>query len=318
MGSIQRAYQQKAEHGYHRIFLPEQFSNADNAEAHELTTGPELLLQLAAVGVTPSAFVAGVGTGGTVMGVARAIRSVPGLAAKVKVHPMEPAESPTLSRGQHGGAHRIQGVSDEFVPPIVDLPALDGVIPVPDGDAIRMAQKLAADLGLGVGISSGANFLAALEAQERLGADAAVATIFCDDNKKYLSSALARPEPLKPGYRAQHVELLDFQVIPPLAAPELAAIRDGPGSWHARWLDLLLARDSSPAARKGRAKSGKGGAAMLWSPPGRSSACKAAGADGPPAPPDASRSRQLRKLRARDRREGGGCGEAGNGRGEEG
>ncbi len=193
------------------VFLPAQFSNAANVEAHHETTGPEIAAQLAARGLAPQAFVAGVGTGGTVMGVGRYLRAkFPG----VKVHPMEPAESPTLSTGCKVGHHRIQGVSDEFIPPIVKLDALDGVIAVPDGDAILMAQKLASCLGLGVGISSGANFLGALQVQERLGPDAVVVTIFCDDNKKYLSTDLLREEPPKGGYLSPEVELACYEAWP--------------------------------------------------------------------------------------------------------
>ncbi|MBI3982277.1 MAG: PLP-dependent cysteine synthase family protein, partial [Gemmatimonadetes bacterium] len=135
-------------------FLPRQFENEDNCAAHEATTGPEIWWQLQAHGVTPDALIAGVGTGGTLMGAGRFLRSV---RPEVRLHPLEPASSPTLSTGYKVGRHRIQGVSDEFIPPIVDLGFLDSVIAVEDGDAILMAQKLARDLGLAVGISSGAN-----------------------------------------------------------------------------------------------------------------------------------------------------------------
>jgi cysteine synthase A len=193
------------------IFLPRQFSNEANVEAHATTTGPEIVAQLGARGVAPHAFVAGVGTGGTVMGVGRHLRErFPG----VRVHPMEPAESPTLSTGTKVGQHRIQGISDEFIPPIVKLDCLDGILGVPDGDAILMAQKLAATLGLGVGISSGANFLAALQAQRRLGRAAIVVTVFCDDNKKYLSTDLMRTEPVRDDYVTPQVELLDYETLP--------------------------------------------------------------------------------------------------------
>jgi cysteine synthase A len=131
----------------------------------------------------------------------------------VKVYPLEPAESPTLSTGHKVGSHRIQGISDEFIPAICDLGKLDEVIRVSDGDSILMAQKLASELGLGVGISSGANFLGALVAMENLGEDAIVATVFADDNKKYLSTDLVRDEPLKPKYLSQHVRLFGYQTI---------------------------------------------------------------------------------------------------------
>ncbi|WP_340694005.1 PLP-dependent cysteine synthase family protein [Hyphomonas sp.] len=190
------------------VFLPCQFSNCDNAIGHCDTTGPELLKQMALLGLAPDAFVAGVGTGGTVMGVGRALRAaVPG----VKIHPLEPKESPTLSTGHKIGSHRIQGISDDFIPAIVDFAELDDVIAVSDGDAILMAQALASELGLGVGISSGANLIGALMAAERLGPDAAVATVFCDDNKKYLSTALAGSEPVKEGYLSPEIELLGFE-----------------------------------------------------------------------------------------------------------
>ena len=204
-----------------RVYLPRQFDNTANVDAHALGTGPEILAQLASVGLAPRAFVAGVGTGGTVMGVGRALRAAhPG----VRVHPLEPAESPTLSTGHKVGSHRIQGISDEFVPAICQLAELDAPIAVHDGDAILMAQRLARELGLGVGISSGANLLGALMAQDRLDDDeAVVVTILCDDNKKYLSTDLMRDEPMRAGYLSPQVELLGYEVI---AAPgKVAAAR---------------------------------------------------------------------------------------------
>lgn len=196
-----------------RVYLPRQFDNPANVEAHALGTGPEILAQLDRVGLAPQAFVAGVGTGGTVMGVGRALRAAhPG----VRVHPLEPAESPTLSTGHKVGSHRIQGISDEFVPAICRLAELDAPVAVHDGDAILMAQRLARELGLGVGISSGANLLGALKVQDDLGDETTVVTILCDDNKKYLSTDLMREEPLRPGYLSPQVELLGYEVI---AAP---------------------------------------------------------------------------------------------------
>jgi len=193
------------------VFLPRQFSNEANIQAHDQTTGPEIWAQLREVGLRPSAFVAGVGTGGTVMGVGRFLRSCD---PSIKVHPVEPAESPTLSTGHKIGKHRIQGISDEFIPEIVDLSFLDEVIAVSDGDSILMAQKLAASLGLAVGISSGCNFLAALKVQEQLGAGAVVVTVFADDNKKYLSTDLMKDEPVHAGYLAPEVELLGLSTLP--------------------------------------------------------------------------------------------------------
>jgi len=208
LGSIEQADRFAAE--TEGVFLPHQFESNANVEAHYRTTGPELLDQLARIGVEPHAFVAGVGTGGTVMGTGRLLRErVPG----VKVHPLEPANSPTLRTGKRVGKHRIQGISDEFVPAIVKLDELDDIVDVWDGDAILMAQKLARDAGIAVGISSGANFLGALKIAEQLGEGAVVATVFCDSNKKYLSTDLCGEEPVQDDYLAPDVEICDWRAI---------------------------------------------------------------------------------------------------------
>jgi len=192
------------------VFLPSQFDSLANIEAHERTTGAEIWWQLYSRSIKPDAFIAGVGTGGTIMGAGKYLRRHN---PNIKVYPLEPAESPTLSTGCKVGQHRIQGVSDEFIPSILKLEELDSVVSVPDGDAILMAQKLAAGLGLGVGISSGANFIGALMVQEKLGGSAVVATVFPDDNKKYLSTALLGHEPVMAGYKAPEVELLGYEAL---------------------------------------------------------------------------------------------------------
>jgi cysteine synthase A len=192
------------------VFLPCQFSNKANVEAHHLTTGPEIAFQLARRGLQVSAFVAGVGTGGTVMGVGAYLKSQD---SNVRAHPLEPAESPTLSTGIKNGRHRIQGISDEFVPAICDLKSMNSVIAIPDGDAILMAQELASTLGLGVGVSSGANFLGAVRALGIYGEGATVATVFSDDNKKYLSTDLLREEPVKQAYLTPEIELLSYEAL---------------------------------------------------------------------------------------------------------
>jgi cysteine synthase A len=208
LGSIQKA--EDLARSEPNIFLPRQFANEANVKAHEETTGPEIWWQLYYNGLRPDAFIAGVGTGGTIMGVGRYLRRVH---PEVKVHPLEPAESPTMSTGHKVGHHRIQGISDEFIPEIVKFDQLDAIVAANDGDAIIMAQKLSAELGLGVGISSGANFVGALKVQNQLGRDAVVVTVFSDDNKKYLSTDLLRDEPLKPGYLAPQVEFLGYGAI---------------------------------------------------------------------------------------------------------
>jgi cysteine synthase A len=191
-------------------FLPRQFSNDENAQAHYESTGPEIWWQLDSRGLVPDAFVAGVGTGGTVMGVSRFLRI---RNRDIRVHPLEPSNSPTLTTGHKVGKHRIQGISDEFVPPILHLKELDEVIAVDDGDAILMAQKLASGLGLGVGISSGANVLGAVLAQNRLRKGAVVVTILPDSNKKYLSTDLLREEPVKQDFLTPDIELVSAEAI---------------------------------------------------------------------------------------------------------
>ena len=176
------------------VFLPRQFENQANIRAHASSTGPEILLQLEAFGQRPTGFVAGVGTGGTVMGIGRALRAA---FPKTRVHPLEPANSPTLRTGHKVGKHRIQGISDEFVPAVLDLESLDPIVDVWDGDAILMAQALAATLGLAVGISSGANFLGAAALVEAFEGVGAVVTVLPDSNKKYLSTDLCRIEPVR-------------------------------------------------------------------------------------------------------------------------
>jgi cysteine synthase A len=210
LGSVRLAERYACEQRH--VFLPRQFENEANVRAHAATTGPEILLQLESFDRRPAAFVAGVGTGGTVMGVGRALRSV---FPDVAVHPLEPASSPTLRTGRRVGTHRIQGISDEFVPAVVDLQWLDPVVDVDDGDAILMAQALARQLGLAVGISSGANFLGAVQLAERRGdaSDGAIVTVFADSNKKYLSTDLCRDEPVRDGYLAPRVELLGFRAV---------------------------------------------------------------------------------------------------------
>lgn len=191
------------------IFLPRQFENEHNWRAHYTTTGPEIDAQMASIGVTPTAFVAGVGTGGTIMGVGRYFKEK---YKGFKAHPMEPANSPTLRTGYKVGKHRIQGISDEFIPDIVKLKEIDDIVSVDDGDAILMAQKLAKSLGIAVGISSGANMIAAIMLNNEC-PDKIIATVFPDDNKKYLSTDYANVEPIKGGSLSPDIELIRITTI---------------------------------------------------------------------------------------------------------
>ncbi len=222
LGSI--ALSEKIARENNRVFLPRQFENRFNEEAHKNTTGVEIWSQLQSAGRIPDAFVAGVGTGGTVMGVGKYLTK---MNPDIHIHPLEPLESPTLTLGRKVGSHRIQGISDEFVPPLLELQNLDRIVQVSDGDSILMAQKLSCQLGLAVGISSGANLIGAILLQEELGMESVVTTVFSDCNKKYLGTDLMNPEPVKSHYLTPEIKLLSYKAIGrlnhPVGDPSIAA-----------------------------------------------------------------------------------------------
>ena len=208
VGAIEMALQRAESQA--NCFCPRQFVNEANIDAHDWGTGREILSQLASVGLKPNAFVAGVGTGGTVMGVAKAMKRFD---SSIQVHPLEPLNSPILTTGKKTGSHRIQGISDEFIPEIVELEKLDHIVSVDDGDSILMAQQLSRRLGLAVGISSGANFLGAMQLLTKLPEDATVVTVFADSNKKYLSTDLTGDEPHKDGFWNKRAKLTSYRAI---------------------------------------------------------------------------------------------------------
>ena len=125
-----------------------------------------------------------------------------------------------LSGSGPAGHHRIEGISEEFLPAILNLDQLDAPIAVSDGDSILAAQSIALQLGLGVGISSGCNFLAAVRVQEELGLSSVVATVFPDDNKKYLSTDLMVSEEVKAGYLSPAIKFLGMRSLPPASNAE--------------------------------------------------------------------------------------------------
>ncbi|HHX74645.1 MAG TPA: cysteine synthase A, partial [Firmicutes bacterium] len=164
-------------------FLPQQFANPANPEVHRQTTAREILEQ---TGGVLDAFVAGVGTGGTVTGVGEVLKKeIP----QVKIYAVEPASSPVLSGGQPG-AHKIQGIGAGFIPTVFNRAAVDAVIPVANEDAYATTRRLAAEEGLLAGISSGAAVFAALQVAKRLGAGKRVVVIAPDTGERYLSTDL--------------------------------------------------------------------------------------------------------------------------------
>jgi cysteine synthase A len=167
-------------------YMPQQFQNPANPDAHRRTTGPEILQQLPRV----DAFVAGVGTGGTITGVGEVLRS---RRADTRIIAVEPAASPVLSGGEPG-FHHIQGIGAGFVPDVLDTHVYDEVIRITDDVAAAHARALARYEGHLVGISAGANCAAAIEVARRLGPGAVVLTVFCDTGERYLTTGLFAAE----------------------------------------------------------------------------------------------------------------------------
>ena len=164
------------------IFLPRQFENPLNAEDHEHTTGQEIIAQC---GGELHAFVSGFGTGGTLSGTGRALKA---RWPQLQVVAMEPSGEATP--GEFPCCHRIEGVSENYEPPLLALAPIDRRLPVTGSDAMKMARRLHREFGLLTGTSSGANVVAALQVARELGPRARVATILCDRAERYFSTAL--------------------------------------------------------------------------------------------------------------------------------
>ena len=182
-------------------FLPRQFENNLNVEAHYNTTAKEIVSSLPTI----DTFVSGIGTGGTLMGIAKYLKEKD---KNIKIVALEPNKMPLLSGGKIIGNHKIEGIGDDFIPQIVDKNYIDDIVVIDDEDAINMSRLLAKKLGLGVGISSGANFLASV-----LSSGNNVATVFADDFKKYLTTDLTKEINMDPKLLSNQIELLDMEVI---------------------------------------------------------------------------------------------------------
>jgi len=161
-------------------FMPEQFANRANPEAHKKTTAPEIEKDTDG---KFDVFVAGIGTGGTVTGVGEYFKAKN---PNIKIIGVEPASSAVLSGGKPG-VHRIQGIGAGFIPPVLNRSVLDEVVTIEDQEAFAMAKRLAREEGLLLGISSGANVSAALKIAQRFGPEARIVTICCDMGERYFS-----------------------------------------------------------------------------------------------------------------------------------
>lgn len=182
-GAIKKANELAEKDGY---FMPQQFENPANPKIHANTTGPELVEQAKSAGFTIDAFIAGVGTGGTVTGVGHVLKENN---PNTKVYALEPSDSPVLSGGE-SGPHKLQGLGAGFVPDTLDTEVYDGVVKVENETAFEYARKLAKEEGILGGISSGAAVYAALEEAKKLGKGKTVVTVLPSNGERYLSTPL--------------------------------------------------------------------------------------------------------------------------------
>ena len=184
-------------------YKPKQFDNELNFDAQYYTTGQEIIDEFPEV----NAFVSGIGTGGTLMGIGKRIKDYN---PEAKVFALEPSTLSILKMGMVEGSHMIEGIGDDFIPGIVDEELIDDIVLIHDYDAINMSKRIAQEFGLGIGISSGANFLASVIMDND---NLNIATVFPDDNKKYITTKLSEPVDEDPELESNKVKLIGFEVI---------------------------------------------------------------------------------------------------------
>lgn len=184
-------------------FRPDQFNNIKNIETHYHTTGKEIINTINKI----DRFVSGIGTGGTLIGIAKRIKEKYN---KAIITALEPAQLPILSKGINEGSHKIEGIGDNFIPTIVDESIINEIITIDDEDAINMSRILAKKFGLGIGISSGANLLASIISSNN---NENVVTIFPDDLKKYLSTDLNKDINKNKTLISNQIEIISIEYI---------------------------------------------------------------------------------------------------------
>lgn len=186
-------------------FLANQFSNEDNIRAHYETTAKEIIDE---IGNNIGGFVSGIGTGGTLIGIAKRLKEMDN---NIKVVALEPDKMPLLSENKIIDNHKIEGIGDDFIPDLVDRNIIDDVFLINDDDAINMSKKIAKDLGVGVGISAGANLIAGVLLGEKVNKN--VVTVFPDDNKKYLTTDLTKDIKVNERFISNKIKLIDYQIV---------------------------------------------------------------------------------------------------------
>lgn len=184
-------------------YRPLQFDNKYNVEAQYKTTGQEIIDTIPDV----NAFVSGIGTGGTLMGIGKRLKDNN---PDSKIFALEPSTLSILKMGMEEGTHMIEGIGDDFIPGIVNKDLIDDIVLIDDLDAINMSKRIAKEFGLGVGISSGANFLASVIMDNE---DLKIATVFPDDNKKYITTKLSEKIDENPELLSNKVKLIGFEAI---------------------------------------------------------------------------------------------------------
>ena len=184
-------------------FRPLQFDNILNVEAQYTTTGQEIIDAVPDV----NAFVSGIGTGGTLMGIGKRLKDNN---PNSKIFALEPSTLSILKMGMEEGSHMIEGIGDDFIPGIVEQDLIDDIVLIHDCDAINMSKRIAKEFGLGIGISSGANFLASVIMDND---NLTIATVFADDNKKYITTKLSEEIDDDPKLISNQIKLLGFEVI---------------------------------------------------------------------------------------------------------
>lgn len=187
-------------------FLANQFANEDNFFAHYETTAKEIIKQLNNEKVI--GFVSGVGTGGTLMGTGKGLKEY---YQDMKIVAIEPDKMPLISKGKIIGTHKIEGIGDDFIPDLIDQKSIDEIFLVNDEDAVNMARRLSKQLGLGVGISAGANLIGSVLLQQKYYGK--VVTVFADDNKKYLTTDLTKDIDLNDKFISNNIELIDYEIV---------------------------------------------------------------------------------------------------------